>query len=312
MSSFSLSSILERKCKRRSLTRNGRSMLSLISLGTSAGGENSSTLSLSGFSHLATPKVILKLEELDDELGQIGSQCSSLEYPQNGISPSSSASNSGKNKAIVIERVERNDYQQVCLIGRGGYSDVYLVTNQIKNQNFALKSLNPKRIKNSSTLIVAATNLAMEAQMLNELHHENIIQLMGVCSTSLSQSFTEDTMDNGYFLILELITEVLSDRLETWQKDNNRICSFENKWLITKPKLNIKKMYGWMRNVALGIVKGMVYLHEKDILIRDLKPQNIGFNREGKVRLFDFGMARKLKDCNKNDMCGLPRYVRRG
>jgi serine/threonine protein kinase len=35
-----------------------------------------------------------------------------------------------------------------------------------------------------------------------------------------------------------------------------------------------------------------MYLHSHSIIFRDLKPQNIGFDVRGDVKIFDFGMAR--------------------
>jgi hypothetical protein len=280
---------------------------------TGGGGDDSlySSSSCTSFSCLATPSAILQLKEFDNDLELIGCHhhhhhhhhhpTYTEESNQNHSSSSSSSHHPSKNRAAVIERVDRNNYRKVCFIGRGCYADVYMVTNPNTKKSFALKSLNPKRIKDPETLLVAATDFAMEAKHLNELDHENIIQLKGICSTSFSQSFTEGT-DEGYFLILDLLKEVLSDRLERCRKDT-RLFSYDT------TKLNIKEMYGRMENVALGIVKGMIYLHEKGIVMRDLKPQNVGFDEEGTVRLFDFGMARKLEDCDNNEICGSPRYV---
>ena len=45
---------------------------------------------------------------------------------------------------------------------------------------------------------------------------------------------------------------------------------------------------------ALGIARGMAYLHSRGIALRDLKPDNIGFDESDTVKLFDFGMARKV------------------
>ena len=43
----------------------------------------------------------------------------------------------------------------------------------------------------------------------------------------------------------------------------------------------------------MSIAKGMEYLHSHNVLFRDLKPDNVGFDRNGTVKLFDFGLARE-------------------
>jgi serine/threonine protein kinase len=43
---------------------------------------------------------------------------------------------------------------------------------------------------------------------------------------------------------------------------------------------------------ALGIAKGMEFLHQNRVIYRDLKPKNIGFDNDGCIQIFDFGLAR--------------------
>ena len=47
--------------------------------------------------------------------------------------------------------------------------------------------------------------------------------------------------------------------------------------------------------IALEISKAMKYLHSLNVMFRDLKPSNIGFNQRGTLKLFDFGLAKELK-----------------
>lgn len=53
----------------------------------------------------------------------------------------------------------------------------------------------------------------------------------------------------------------------------------------------------------------MAYLHENNIVMRDLKPQNIGFDEHSEVKLFDFGMARHIDDCKPGELTGTLRYM---
>ena len=285
-------------------------------------------------SHIATPSALSELEEFDEILERIGRSafistrrsttsdtiCESSEHSNDenctffigeGFdsfpvveNPISVTPLPGEN----IQRVHRDDFHIVCKIGRGGYSDVHMVLDH-NRQKRALKALSLSRIKNSDEFVIAAIDLAMEAKILSELNHENIIQLKGISSSRFSRSYTEIT-DEGFFLVFDLLNDVLNERLTRWRKSERQLSALENKWTFTGiQKVNTKRMHERMTNVALGIVKGMMYLHEREIVMRDLKPANVGFDEEGNVRLFDFGMARRLEDCDPNEICGSPRYM---
>ena len=54
--------------------------------------------------------------------------------------------------------------------------------------------------------------------------------------------------------------------------------------------------YGNNWYAGLQIATAMMYMHEHSIIFRDLKPQNIGFDVRGDVKIFDFGLARIMPE----------------
>jgi serine/threonine protein kinase len=68
-------------------------------------------------------------------------------------------------------------------------------------------------------------------------------------------------------------------------------------------------MLGRIEIVIKGVLNGMRYLHDQNIILQDLKPANIGFDASGKVRLFDFGMARYVTKSKDDELCGTSRYM---
>ncbi len=60
--------------------------------------------------------------------------------------------------------------------------------------------------------------------------------------------------------------------------------------------------------VIHDIACAMKYLHSKNIILRDLKPENCGFDADGNIKLFDFGLAKKL-DSSNVEKVGMDQYL---
>jgi serine/threonine protein kinase len=226
----------------------------------------------------------------------------------------------------TVDAVNRNDLHRISLLGKGAFSNVYLVTNEQRTK-LAMKCIDPLRLAGPDELLSAATDLANEAMILSRLEeHPNVIQLRGVSSTTFSQSFGDatgggiDSSTEGYFLLLDYLPETLSDRLDRWRRDrrNGTDPTTVIPWTIfpcgnrpRRTRLDVSRMYRRMETVALGIAAGMAHVHSHGIVVRDLKPANVGFDETGTVRLFDFGMARSVEDCRDDcgEVCGTARYM---
>lgn len=59
---------------------------------------------------------------------------------------------------------------------------------------------------------------------------------------------------------------------------------------------------------AAEIVSALEYLHSLQIVYRDLKPENLLINRDGHLKITDFGFAKKLRDRTWT-LCGTPEYL---
>jgi serine/threonine protein kinase len=165
-----------------------------------------------------------------------------------------------------VQRYELNDFVVLSLLGYGTFGSVLLVKHSLNESPYALKM-----IKKDGVNIYSA-------KKQNE-HISNEIEVLTHISEFENSFYPKlyDTMknDNGVFLILDYIP---GGELFTY--------------LRTKLTIEESGIKFYMAEVVVALEQ----LHSENIIYRDLKPENLIINKDGHIKLVDFGFSKFLKE----------------
>jgi serine/threonine protein kinase len=210
-------------------------------------------------------------------------------------------------RRVSAKALSWDDIRLGRLLDQGYFSSVYEATlSRDPHAYYAVKCLREDITEQQETFETAAVDLALEAQILARLMHPNIIHLHGSMGGCISESFHQGP---GFFLVLDLLVDTLDKRLLRWRKNKSAATGF----LHRSKQQEQHELLDRIEHVALGVAEGLAYVHSRGILYRDLKPQNIGFDEHGVVRIFDFGLAREAnaqgQTRHMTGAAGTPRYM---
>lgn len=149
------------------------------------------------------------------------------------------------------------------------------------SKRYAIKQINEHL--NTSSKIDGVVDLAIEAKYLSCISHPNIINLVATPTGSTS-----------YFLVLERLSGSLEQRI--YREWHPQVSKLEGKFGMGKltRKKQLAALWKSRFHIMHDVAKGMAYLHEHEIIHRDIKPQNIGIDYEGNAVIFDFGLVKEL------------------
>lgn len=149
-------------------------------------------------------------------------------------------------------------YEKIDFLGEGQFATVYKARDIKTDIIVAVKKIKlGSRLEAQDGINRTALR---EIKLLQELSHENLIGLLDVFGQKSNVSLVFDFMDTD----LEIIV-----------RDNNIVLTPAN-----------------VKAYTIMTLKGLEYLHQNWILHRDLKPNNLLVNREGILKIGDFGLAK--------------------
>lgn len=146
-------------------------------------------------------------------------------------------------------------YQKMEKIGEGTYGVVYKAKDRVTGEIIALKKI---RLEAEDEGIPSTA--IREISLLKELQHPNIVRLYDVVHT-----------ERKLTLVFEFLDQDLKKYLD--------VCD---------SGLGLPILMSFLYQLLTGVA----YCHHHRVLHRDLKPPNLLINREGHLKLADFGLAR--------------------
>lgn len=166
-----------------------------------------------------------------------------------------------------------NRYIIIHKIGQGGMGAVYKATDTRLGQKVvAVKELSEANLTDPAEKQQARQAFEQEARILAQLNHPNLPRVTDHFSEAGKQ-----------YLVMDFIEgQTLQQMLDA-----------------TGGPLDVQKVSDW----AVQLCDVLEYLHSQQppVVFRDLKPGNIMLDRDGKVKLIDFGIARHFKPGKTTD-----------
>ena len=201
------------------------------------------------------------------------------------------------NNKMFVNNKYRTNFNEIKLLGQGAYGSVYKVFHKYEKRYYAVK-----KVFITKEIIEDNYDIFREIQIYSDLMNDHVVRFYGswidIDVDSIIEYNNQIANDDEFdkidyicpilFIQMELCDFTLKDYLLTWSEHDN----LENKI-----------------DIIIQILYGLEYLCSKNIIHRDIKPDNIFLikNKQNeyelntyKVKIGDFGLCKKYIDINQN------------
>jgi serine/threonine protein kinase len=181
--------------------------------------------------------------------------------------------------AIKTMRIDKSgltmdDFDVISVLGRGFYGKVMLCKNKATAELFAIKTIRKERLIKANKVEAVFT----ERNVMMKMVHPFIVSLKFAFQT-----------DSKVYLGLEYISG--GDLFHCLQKFTI---------------IPIRDVRIYVAEIALALD----FLHRNNIIYRDIKPENILIDRQGHIKLTDFGLSKDMTNLQETStFCGTFEYM---
>jgi len=165
------------------------------------------------------------------------------------------------------------DFDILQQVGSGTFCVVNLCRKKDSGRVFVVKQLSKKKI----VYLKQVVHVTQEVEILRQVDNPFIVRLF--------HTMQDET---NLYMVLEF---ACGGELFTHMRDQGNLNEGDTRFFIGEIALLLQ------------------YLHDLSIAYRDLKPENILIDRQGHVKLTDFGFAKILGPEGTTTMCGTPEYL---
>ena len=170
-------------------------------------------------------------------------------------------------------RMDFSDLEVIRIVGVGNSGRVFAVTHRPTGMQYALKAMDKSKIKYKK----------------QSQHIHNELQIISSVDHPFCTAFVQAYQDHSMLYILQ-----------EWMPGGELFHHMQREDVFSE---NAAKFY------TACVVVALEYLHSRDILYRDLKPENLLMDRFGYIKLADFGFSKQMKPGQRTyTICGTPTY----